>query len=227
LKKNTLLMLSGGIDSTATLLWMLDNTDDNIEVHHINLINRTNRYKSEKIAVYNILNWFEINKRKFEYTESTIDLGMNGWIPYDRLIYTFIGGCKVMGINKTNKLDRFVGGDIKLYNNSESSQSFRKYNRKKCKELLDMVSGFRYDRYTENSPNFTENGGVYYTPLKNWTKEEVIAYLPEDLLSLCWYCRTPLTGHGKCGTCVSCMAVKRATGQLTLEEIKQYKRWID
>ena len=37
-KKESLVLFSGGIDSTAALLWMLDNTDDNIEVHHIFLL---------------------------------------------------------------------------------------------------------------------------------------------------------------------------------------------
>jgi len=219
-------MLSGGIDSTATLLWMLDNTDDNIEVHHINIINRTNRYKSEKIAVYNILNWFEINKRKFKYTESTIDLGMN-YIPKDQIIYTFVGACieqrYVRSKSLNHKLDRFVMGGIKLFQGADKhGEKFYEDQYIKCEKIFNLIS---YSNYGE--AGHLKEGGVFYEPLKDWTKEEVVSYLPEDLLSLCWYCRTPLTGHGKCGTCVSCMAVKRATGQLTLEEIKQYKRWID
>jgi len=212
LKKNTLLMLSGGIDSTATLLWMLDNTDDNIEAHHINLINRERRDRAEKIAVYNILNWFEINKRKFKYTESTIDLGTN-YVPNDELIYTFIGALKSLG-SKSPELYRLAIGRIKLYN--KDLAKYREHRHEICENLYNSVASIP-----------RTEGNVYYEPLIDWTKEEVVSYLPEDLLSLCWYCRTPTTDQGKCGTCVSCMAVKRATGQLTLEEIKEYKRWID
>ena len=71
-KKESLVLFSGGIDSKAALLWMLDNTDDNIEVHHIILKDRSNRWELELEACDKIFKWMTKNKRSFEYTESII-----------------------------------------------------------------------------------------------------------------------------------------------------------
>ena len=57
-KKNTLVMFSGGLDSTAALYWMLENTDDNIFVHRIILDNYERRSVAESEAVKKIIEWF-------------------------------------------------------------------------------------------------------------------------------------------------------------------------
>ena len=76
-KKSSVLMLSGGIDSTSVLKRVLDETDEQVYVHHIHLKNNEGwdykRYKKEAEAVRKIVPYMKKTFRNFNYTESTID----------------------------------------------------------------------------------------------------------------------------------------------------------
>lgn len=45
-----LVMLSGGVDPTACLVWALTETDEPVHVHHMHLINWEGRYEVEANA---------------------------------------------------------------------------------------------------------------------------------------------------------------------------------
>jgi tRNA(Ile)-lysidine synthase TilS/MesJ len=48
---NVLLMFSGGLDSTAALLTLLQDKENIVHLHHLRLVNQENRIKAEDIAV--------------------------------------------------------------------------------------------------------------------------------------------------------------------------------
>ena len=57
---DTLLMFSGGIDSTyVAYSYLLQNPDKKLLIHHINLQNHENRSFCQKRSVDNILNYFQ------------------------------------------------------------------------------------------------------------------------------------------------------------------------
>ena len=55
-KKKSFVLISGGLDSVACLVWMLQNTDDEVHAHHINLKNHEGRLEAERIAMQGVLN---------------------------------------------------------------------------------------------------------------------------------------------------------------------------
>lgn len=76
-------MFSGGIDSTFMLYHYLKNTDYDVHVHHISLRYPSEpRWKEEDIASRKIV---ELCKsiRKFEYSESRVDLGFYKYVGRD------------------------------------------------------------------------------------------------------------------------------------------------
>ena len=252
-KKESLVLFSGGIDSTAALLWMLDNTDDNIEVHHIILKDRSNRWEWELEACDKIFKWMTKNKRSFEYTESIIDLGIEGGV-LDMYIYMWLAGLKSQ--EKRGMLDRIVTGRLKPFNNKISQR--RKNRTERVEKMLEILVSHSFDEEEKvprpmESPNQTIQPEAF-KPLLEMTKKEVIDSLPEELLKMCYYCRVPtlITEDDKryqlrfleqddfsihdeyidgkkvkeivnCDECHSCWAVRRSLGLMDEEEIKMKK----
>jgi len=64
IKKNVLVMFSGGLDSTTALYKLLKETDYNIYVHHVLLKDTTSRWKYENKACHQILTYLK-NIRNF------------------------------------------------------------------------------------------------------------------------------------------------------------------
>jgi len=71
----TLLMFSGGIDSTAGLIHLLTETDDDLHVHHV-IIKENRReglYIAQLTAVNKIIPYCKKRYRDFKFTTSVID----------------------------------------------------------------------------------------------------------------------------------------------------------
>ena len=202
--KQSLVLFSGGIDSTAILLWMLDNTDDEIEVHHIILKNKQNRYELEIQACDKIIEWMKKNKRPFKYTESIIDLGLEGGV-LDMYVYMWLAGLKSM--ERRGTLDRVVTGRLKPFNDKILQR--RKNRTERVEEMFRLLVTHSFDEeekipVTRNHKSAPKISGVtrmeginqtiypeLFKPLLKMTKEEVISLLPEELLEMCFYCRYP------------------------------------
>ena len=69
----TLVMFSGGLDSTAALYKLLTGSEDDLHVHHVHLVNRDGRARAERDAVQAVLAWCRANCRPFSYSESALD----------------------------------------------------------------------------------------------------------------------------------------------------------
>ena len=90
----TLVMLSGGIDSTAMLVKLLAEERDELRVHHIRMINGEKRDLAEQRAVQAIVAWCRARYRAFRYSESALDFSALEAIPIDYLAIAFVA-CQV------------------------------------------------------------------------------------------------------------------------------------
>ena len=203
-------MLSGGLDSTAALVWMLENTEDNIHVHHVHLQNRENRAQAEHLSVEQLIPYLRENYRDFKYTESSWDMSGNH-TPYDLFVYMFIASMVAQGYKGRHKLRRIVTGSIQMRNNIDIRRE-RAWN--------IFLAGCGWLQSTKDVE--------WFKPLSDMTKEDVYSYLPKEISDLTWSCRKPKYDKNvpkPCQRCTACMAMKRVRGELSEAQIKAYKRW--
>tara|TARA_Y100000310_G_scaffold338337_1_gene427689 strand:- start:176 stop:793 length:618 start_codon:yes stop_codon:yes gene_type:complete len=203
-------MLSGGMDSVAALVWMLENTEDFLHVHHVHLQNRENRATAEQQAIEQILPYLREHYRDFKYTESSWDMNANH-TPYDLFVYMFIASMVAQRYRGRHKLRRVVTGSIQMRRNID-------LRRKRAWDIFQAGCGWLQ----------STKGVEWHKPIGHMTKEDVYEYLPEKLRDLTWSCRKPIYTSGEakpCGKCISCMALKRVRGELTEAQIKAYRRW--
>ena len=76
-------MFSGGLDSTAMLVKLLAESQDELRVHHIRLDNRDGRAGAEQGAVEKIIAWCRSRYRPFRYSESGLEFRQLEAIPID------------------------------------------------------------------------------------------------------------------------------------------------
>ena len=191
---NVLLMFSGGVDSLGALYLLLTDEkykDYNIHVHHLHLHNIEQRHYAEKDSVDKIVQYLKDNQyRVFEYTESLhyFPTFKNNF-PYDSDMVLFAGGIVCLC---DNTITHYASG-ITLTDIRSSMPN-------------GHVNATRttFDRLVPNVKR------IY--PVEKYTKEEIINFLPKDLLALAWSCRTPIyddneTAH-PCNRCKTCMTMK-------------------
>ncbi len=190
----TLVMLSGGIDSTAALLRVINNPKvyGQIHVHHINIQNVEYRWVAEAKAVKNVLEYIRRNySTPFTKSESTINTPHFGnQFLFDTEVISFITGYMT---SRDSQIKRVVLGAT----GSDFASSGASNATKRSKA---MHNAFYADGKDHNKM-------VKEFPLSRLTKEEVYATLPTDLAELTWSCRTPVFKNGfikECGVCKTC-----------------------
>ena len=111
---DTLLLLSGGIDSAYCMWWALSQGRA-LHVHHVHLKNHEGRLQYEARAVEGILNWMrEQVLTNFRYTESSFDYGSIRWIVKDHCVWAFfIGIILADPQNKDKKTIYFTGPELR------------------------------------------------------------------------------------------------------------------
>ena len=198
-KEFSLLLFSGGLDSTAVLLWLLKNSKENIHVHHIFLQNSENRAEAEKISVNKILNYCKLNyDRPFTYTRSVWKMPEEAFVPFDLYVYMFTAAMIARGYKGRNILKKVVTGSIKENIKTE-------IRRKQAWGIFKSSCAGRPDLEKVE----------WFTPLSEMTKKEVYAYLPKELSELTWSCRRPIYNNDKilkCGICVACKELEKIQG---------------
>src|SRR5438105_4913528 len=80
--------------STAMLVKLLNETDDELRVHHIRMHNREQRAAAEQAAVERIVAWCRDRYRPFRYSESGLDFAALQAIPIDYVSIAFVA-CQV------------------------------------------------------------------------------------------------------------------------------------
>jgi 7-cyano-7-deazaguanine synthase in queuosine biosynthesis len=188
----TLVMFSGGLDSTAMLVRLLAAPDE-LRVHHIRMVNREKRDRAEQAAVDAIVAHCRSRYRPFRYSESALDFSGLAAIPIDYLSIAFVA-CQVA--IDTPGCDRIAVGSLA----SDTDIVNRSARQKRVFE--EMYACYRARKLGE--PRVEWVHPVYHVP-----KAELAASLPPELLRLTWSCRTPVDapgGYRPCGACKACRA---------------------
>jgi hypothetical protein len=189
-KRATLVMFSSGVDSTYTLVKLLQETDDDIYAHHINLINMEERHVIERERSRAIVMWCNEHIRKVKYSESSIDHRGLKWFGFDIMTVGFEAG--VIGhsfhMARGRPMDRWTIGTCL----EEGHDDVR---------FAHVLNCCAANCYPRPAPAF------FLLPLI--PKAEEMAYLPRPVLDLCWTCRRPVAqpggGVAECGTCKTCV----------------------
>jgi 7-cyano-7-deazaguanine synthase in queuosine biosynthesis len=186
-------MYSGGLDSTAMLVKLLEETKDELRVHHIRLANREQRSAAEQAAVERIVAWCRERYRPFRYSESALDFAELQAIPIDYLCVAFVA-CNVAidtpGCNRIAVAALARDTDIE----NRSARQRRVFDA--------MYDSYRYRKLGEPDMQW-----IY--PVYHATKRELAAALPRELLEMTWSCRRPVRaaeGFRPCGSCKACLA---------------------
>ena len=225
-KKPSVVMFSGGIDSTAVLKELLVETDKNIYAHHINIINGEGdgkRLIAEAVTVDQIVPYMKKTYRDFNYSESTIDI-----LQINPLIYNFPRLMKerVWEYN-SHQIIRGVMWDIQVcvYMGSILANYI---------DAIEIYSGDRYGIPPEGVANQVLlnnlkgsdkiSEGVWYphdpvtiTLLNgNESKIKSIQYLGKELLDMTWGCRQPqgeTWPYTICNECLTCTQIETALSE--------------
>lgn len=188
---STLVMFSGGLDSTAALVKTLnDGLSEHVHVHHLILDNVENRAKVESESVKLCLDWCRKNcKKQFSYSESlhSYDTYNNNFAwDIDRVYFE-------AGIICLN-----CPGIRRVIIGIESP------------DLADETFSLRHTRAIEIFRKFTDAKLEY--PVAHLTKSDISKLILPELKQLTWSCRTPdLRGifPQRCGKCKTCLEMLR------------------
>ncbi|MDW8470067.1 MAG: hypothetical protein RML56_15005 [Burkholderiales bacterium] len=189
----TLVMLSGGLDSTACLYKLLRETDWPIHAHHIRLMDREGRARAEQHAVEAIVGWCRRHLRPFRYSESALDFSQLEAIPVDWMAIAYVAcqvaidtpGCRRIAVG-------ILGADL---------QETRWRASERQRRLFEAM----YEYYRARKLGEPEVEWIY--PVYALDKAAVAALLPAELRAFAWSCRRPVTtpdGYRACGECRPC-----------------------
>jgi 7-cyano-7-deazaguanine synthase in queuosine biosynthesis len=190
-------MLSGGLDSTAMLVKLLAENDDELRVHHIRMANREHRAEAEQAAAQNIVAWCRDRYRPFRYSQSALDFQELEAIPIDYLSIAFVACQVAIDTPRCNRVAvAALARDTDIDNRSARQR-----------RVFDTL----YECYRARKLGEPEVQWVY--PVYHSTKRELAAGLPRELVELTWSCRRPLRRVGQdgegwrpCGACKACLA---------------------
>jgi len=189
----TLVMFSGGMDSTAMLVKLLTQSADELRVHHIRMVNKEGRAGAEQQAVEAILAWCRRRYRPFRYSESGLDFASLEAIPIDYLSIAYVA-CQVA--IDTPGCERIAVGSL-----SRDTDIVNRSARQR--QVFDaMYACYRARKLGEPKVEW-----IY--PVYDCTKAQIAEMLPPELAALTWSCRRPVARKGgwePCGACKACLA---------------------
>jgi len=190
----TLVMFSGGIDSTHLLWHLLTETDDVVLAHHVHLINAERRHPAEARACKAIVTHLKDRHRDFFYTESAVDRSRFKVFGTDVITVAAEGGIAASNFLADTGVmpQRWTLGI-----NAEEAAEVSDHAVKRLPFVLAAMSASTW-------PNTPPR---YFRPAIK-PKAQLIAEIGDDLASLCWTCRRPVWADdgawracGKCKTC--------------------------
>lgn len=193
LNVTTLVMFSGGLDSTAVLARLLAETDQELRVHHIRMVNREARAEAEQRAVEAIVAACRERYRPFRYSESGLDFSGLEAIPIDYLAVAYVA-CQVA--IDTPGCNRIAVGTL--------ARDLDEIKRSVCANQRRVFSAM-YECYRARKLGDPAMEWIY--PVYALTKPQIAALLPPEIRSLTWSCRRPVhgsSGFRPCGVCKPC-----------------------
>jgi 7-cyano-7-deazaguanine synthase in queuosine biosynthesis len=200
--RSTLVMFSGGVDSTYLLVKLLKETTDDVLAHHVHLFNMEGRAEVEAERCRAMAAWLRQNVRPFSYSETALDHRGLRWFGSDVMASAFEAGLVANSYRMATgrHLDRFVHG----FCTDEAEQR-------------DMIGrGVAHACCAANcfphpAPEFWRAPAV--------SKVEELAYLPTEIRALAWTCRRPGRSGAafvECGQCRTCTTMTQARLELPM-----------
>jgi len=192
-RPDTLLLLSGGIDS-AYCLWQRVQAGLRTRTHHVVLSDHEGRADVENYAVRRVLTWMRRHGGQglIEHTESAMDFrGMwipknfHAWAYWAGVIMASPDGQSIRTVILPRHSDAFPGGPDSP-GARKSDAAYRGH--------IELIAG--------RTPELA-------LPMVHLTKAEVVAAMPPDLLRACWWCRRPRASRA-CHQCPTCKQVDPA-----------------
>ena len=190
----TLVMFSGGIDSTYALHKLLTDTDDEIYAHHVHLVNYEGRHVIEARRCREIVAYCRRTIRPFHYTESTIDHRGFRFFGIDMISVGFEAGL----VAHSYHVPRWTAGI--------SADDQRWEARFRHVEACVAANAFPFA-----PPEFFL--------LPQVSKLDEMRALPPELLAMTWSCRKPVVDGDTflaCAQCRACATLARLTPRLAL-----------
>jgi len=201
----TLVMFSGGLDSTAALYKLLITSEDDLHVHHVHLVNRDGRARAERDAAQAVITWCRANCRPFAYTESALDFEALRAIPIDYLSIAFAACQVIIDVPHCNRIAvGILAADLDEVKRKVSEQQRRVFEA--------MYACYRARKLGEPVVEW-----IY--PVYELSKAQVVASLPEELRAAAWSCRRPVataSGYRICGECKPCRKRREVSEQLNV-----------
>jgi len=201
----TLVMFSGGLDSTAALYKLLTQSEDDLHVHHVHLVNRDGRDRAERDAVNAVIAWCRANCRPFAYSESGLDFSALQAIPIDYLSIAFAACQVAIDIPRCN---RIAVGILAV----DLDEIKRKVSARQREVFEAMYACYRARKLGEPVVDWV-------FPVYDLSKAQVAALLPPELRAASWSCRRPVTtaeGYRICGECKPCRKRAEVSAQLNI-----------
>jgi 7-cyano-7-deazaguanine synthase in queuosine biosynthesis len=183
-----LLMLSGGIDSAYCLHKHFEEGDTPIRLHHVHLYDWEGRASMERQAVNRILYHFRKKKSLIHYTESTVNFGTLGFIPYNYHLWAYWAGAIFASDRNITQL--VIPRHSDAFENEAGAEGSNR-------------------AYITTINNMSGREPELLFPMVHLTKAEVIEDCPSEILRAAWYCRRPKGGR-TCNKCKTCKQVQTA-----------------
>ena len=209
----TVIMLSGGLDSTYLLFQQLRDTTSIIHIHHVQVRKcggTQNQWRAENYTIPKIIKWMKNNfpNKRIEFTTSRFEYFNQYWPGWDTTYYTIIALEVAKSIYAQN-----------IYSNIKIALGIEK------NITRDPLLGQRVNEYMEVFNAITSrmvNKPQFIKPIVHLTKMDFIKDMPKELKNLTWSCRVPQKVGGEfipCGRCHSCLELAFAEGRIDSVEM--------
>jgi len=190
----TLLMLSGGLDSTALLVALLEHTQHAVHAHHIELSNREGRAPAEIRALERIYAWCDRNERSFERSQSTNEFPLGTGGGWDTTLSLFIASRVCHALR--NQVQLVVTGHIR--------PAFNELTEGEAVFHAAFISRVRRPRWIRPL--------AFLEGTQAERKAAIRDSMGPELVEATWWCRRP-RGDDRdqpCGECHACKGMVKA-----------------
>lgn len=211
-----MVLWSGGVESTSLLKHLLQNTDDTVVAHYIEMTNKEHRLDQERNAIATLLPLLQAI-RPFEYSTSSVSI-CNGQAQCMDYAVQYPIGIIAMYHHNCQRLYRAGCAEDdwdhawykgQLFHTNPNPQEPGFSHRRRAKTLSALL------RPTDDGDTVAP-WLEYYGHPKAWH----INYLG-DLFQHTWSCRTPVNSE-RCNKCHSCLERQAAVnGTSNIPEIAQ------
>jgi 7-cyano-7-deazaguanine synthase in queuosine biosynthesis len=194
----TLIQLSGGIDSTFVLYsWLKNNPDKYCLVHHVVIENTYEKRQHKELqSVDKILKWLDSKGLdNYFYIQNTFDYGNFPDLISDVEICGFLSAVLL----RAKRWESISNITMSIFN-QKSEREIRRQQIVKATSKREITLNY---------------------VLSGLKKSDVINSLPKELFELCWWCRAPIN-ELPCGRCFTCESVKSAFKEIENNKLKDF-----